>query len=141
MATIHLPTPVTTDKIITAALWTAQVVLASVFAVDGIINLTAPLDRIVEVTPWLARIPGAVVRIIGAVEILAGVSLMLPTSSHALTRAAGVAAATFAVLTFVNIATRLSTTSPGALMLDITLLLVTALVAWERLRVHRDARR
>ena len=140
MATLHLPTPVTTDKIISAALWTAQVVLASVFAVDGIINLTAPLARIVEITPWLSSAPAVIVRIFGAVEILAAVSLMLPTSSRALTRTAGAAAAVFAFLTMVNLAARLHIASPGALLLESMLFLVTALVAWERLRAHHDAR-
>ncbi|MET0342236.1 MAG: DoxX family protein [Polyangiales bacterium] len=138
MATIHLPTHETTEKLVSAALWTAQVVLASVFAVDGIINLSAPLERLVEVTPWVASVPAAVVRIFGALEVLGAVSLMLPTSSRALTCVAGGAAAAFAVLVGANLASRAQLASPGALALEVTLLVVTALVAWERLRVHHE---
>lgn len=139
MATLHLPTPVTTEKLISSALWTAQVVLASIFAVDGIINLTTPIDRLIEITTWAASIPTTLVRVFGAAEIIGAVTLMLPTSSRVLTRIAGASAATFAILVLADTATRMAhNTTARALVLELMLFVVTGLVAWERLRAHRE---
>jgi hypothetical protein len=138
MATLHLPTPVTTEKLISSALWTAQVVLASIFAVDGIINLTTPIDRLIEITTWAASIPTALVRVFGAAEIIGAVTLMLPTSSRVLTRIAGASAAIFAVLVLADTSARMASTSARALVLELMLFVVTGLVAWERLRAHRE---
>jgi hypothetical protein len=138
MATVHLPKPITIERIIVAALWVAQVVLASVFAVNGIINLTAPIERLVESTTWAATIPLPLIRVIGAIEILGAVSLMLPTSSLLLTHVAGWCAAVFAALATVDIIARFAGGLSRGLVLQVFLIVVTGLVAWERLRRHRD---
>lgn len=138
MATIHLPTPITTDRIIVGALWIAQVVLASVFAVNGIINLSAPLDRLIESTAWAATVPLPVIRAIGAIEILGAVSLMLPTSSLLLTHVAGWCATLFAALVTADVIARWASGPSRGLALQVLLVVVTGLVAWERLRRHRD---
>lgn len=136
MTTVHLPTPITTNKLISAALWTAQVLLASVFAVDGIMNLTTPIDRLVEVTTWAASVPAPLVRVFGAAEILGAVTLMLPTSSRALTRIAGGSAALFALFLLADAVAQVHVGTARALTGQLAMFAITALVAWERLREH-----
>ena len=138
MATIHLPTPITTERIIVAALWTAQVVLASVFAVNGIINLSAPVDRLVESTAWAASVPVLFIRLLGGMEILGAVALMLPTSSLFLSHVAGWCAAVFAALVTADVVARFVHTPSRGLAFQVLLVVVTGLVAWERLRRHRE---
>lgn len=122
------------EKVIRGCLWTAQVLLASLFAVDGIFKLTLPIERLVESVHWVASVPTPVVRLLGAGEILGALALMLPMASRALSLVAGSVASIFALTIVAGSLATLTRGAAAGLPLDLLLVAVAGFVAWERLR-------
>jgi len=139
MATIISRGSLTHDRLVAAGMWTAQVVLATVFAGAGIIKLSVPLDRLVESMAWVESVPAALVRLVGAGEVLAAIALILPTASRPLTRAAAAAASLLTVLMLAAAMVHLLRGELRMLPVNLTLAALAAFVAWARLREHPAA--
>lgn len=60
-----------------AALWIAQVLLALAFGAAGFMKLTTPIAEMAQHMAWVADAP-ALVRFIGAMEVLGAIGLILP---------------------------------------------------------------
>jgi putative oxidoreductase len=67
------------DTILQVGLWTAQVLLALVFAFTGTGSLTRPIDDLAAVAVWPGEVPVALVRLIGAAELMGALGLILPS--------------------------------------------------------------
>ena len=61
------------------ALWVAQVLLAGMFLMTGFMKLTQPVDALAGQMPWVAAVPAALVRFIGAAELAGALGLILPS--------------------------------------------------------------
>src|SRR5688572_4600183 len=61
------------------SLWVAQVILAAMFAMAGVMKLTQPIETLALTVPWSADVPLALVRFIGASELAAAIGLLLPS--------------------------------------------------------------
>lgn len=59
-------------------LWVAQVLLASMFGMAGLMKIGQPIAALAEMLPWVADSPALLVRFIGVSELLAAVGLLLP---------------------------------------------------------------
>ena len=115
-------------------LWVAQVALALVFTMSGFPKVAKSLADISQSVPVLATMPGALVRFIGASELIGAVGLILP----AVTRIKPVLTAWAAVgLATVMVLASLFHLSRGQVeMLPVTVLLggIAAFIAWGRFR-------
>jgi uncharacterized membrane protein YphA (DoxX/SURF4 family) len=60
------------------ALWIAQILLALIFALTGIMKLVMPREQAAERAPYVEDLTDGQVRTIGILEILAAVGLILP---------------------------------------------------------------
>jgi putative oxidoreductase len=59
-------------------LWIAQVLLAIMFGMAGLMKTSQPITSLAEMLPWVEQSPELLVRIIGVSELLAAVGLLLP---------------------------------------------------------------
>lgn len=74
-----------TGRALSIALWSAQILLAIVFGMAGVMKTTTPIPELAEMMPWVAEAP-VLARFIGVSELAAALGLLLP----ALTRIAPV---------------------------------------------------
>jgi putative oxidoreductase len=59
-------------------LWIGQLALAAMFALTGIMKVTAPMTQLTEQLVWPGDLPPVLVRFIGLCELTAAVGLVLP---------------------------------------------------------------
>jgi uncharacterized membrane protein YphA (DoxX/SURF4 family) len=116
------------------ALWAAQLLLAGMFLMAGVMKISTPMADLAQQLAWTASTPEALVRFIGLAEIAGAIGLVLP----ALTRIKPILTAWAAVglLTIMVLASAMHTVRGelGALPLNAVLGGLAALVAWGRFR-------
>ncbi len=78
------PTLQTASKPLRIGLWLSQMVLALVYVPAGSMKLFSPIAQVAAQIPWAADMPSWFVRMIGVVDLSAGLGVVLP----ALTRIA-----------------------------------------------------
>ena len=61
-----------------AALWIAQILLALMFFMVGIMKVTQPKEKMAERAPYVEDFSDATIRLIGVLEILGALGLVLP---------------------------------------------------------------
>ena len=66
------------------ALWIAQILLALMFLMAGIIKATQPKEKLAEKTPYVEDLSDDTVRLIGVLEILGALGLVLPAVTEIL---------------------------------------------------------
>lgn len=69
----------TNNKALNISLWTAQVVLAAMFLMAGVMKSTQPIEELAKSLPWVNDISEGLVRLIGISELLGGLGLLLPS--------------------------------------------------------------
>ena len=60
-------------------LWIAQVLLAIMFIMAGVMKASQPIETLSESLPWVTSVPGGLVRFIGVSELLGGLGLIIPS--------------------------------------------------------------
>jgi uncharacterized membrane protein YphA (DoxX/SURF4 family) len=73
-----MTTPTKPLKILNIALWTAQVILAGMFLMAGVMKSVKPIEELVVMMPWVSNFSSGTVRFIGVSEFLGGIGLILP---------------------------------------------------------------
>ena len=58
--------------------WVAQTILAGVFFLQGIMKLIVPVDALAQTHFWINVAPEWFVKMIGLIEVLAGIGLIVP---------------------------------------------------------------
>lgn len=66
------------NKAIHISLWIAQVLLAVMFILAGLMKATQPIEALAESLPWVSSTSLGLVRFIGVSELLGGIGLILP---------------------------------------------------------------
>lgn len=66
------------NKAIHISLWIAQVLLAVIFIMAGLMKATQPIEALAESLPWVSSTSLGLVRFIGVSELLGGIGLILP---------------------------------------------------------------
>ena len=135
MATIISHGPLAHERLVNVCMWGVQVLLATVFAGAGIVELSLPAERLAESMPVSEAVPLLLVRIVGALQMLAALALMLPTASRVLTRVAAVAAAGLTVLMLATSMVHALRGELSALPITLSLALLATYCAWARLRL------
>ncbi len=66
------------NKTLNIALWVAQVLLAAMFLMAGVMKSTQPIEQLGTSLPWVNDVSSGLVRFIGISELLGGIGLLLP---------------------------------------------------------------
>lgn len=130
--TTALNPAITASRGMHVALWVAQVALGLAFAAAGGMKLTQPIAALATSIGWPGTVPAALVRFIGAAELLGGLGLIIPSATRiqaGLTPLAGAGLATIMVLAALF---HISRGEWSALPINIVLGGLSALVAWGR---------
>jgi putative oxidoreductase len=67
------------NKALNISLWVAQVLLALMFLMAGIMKSTQPIEELSKSMAWVNDFSIGMVRFIGASELLGGIGLLLPS--------------------------------------------------------------
>ncbi len=119
-------------------LWIVTIVLAAMFAGAGFMKLTQSKEQIAA-TPrmgWAESFPPGVIKMIGALEVLAAIGLILPALIDVATVLVPLAA-TGLVLMMIGAATVHGRRREyQSVVMNVVLLLLAAFVAWGRFGPH-----
>jgi uncharacterized membrane protein len=116
------------------SLWVVQVLLAAVFLLVGYTHAAAPIEVAVQRAPWVASLPVALVRFIGVVEIVGALGLLLPAATRIRPVLTPLAAAGLATMMALAIPFHLMRGETSAVVLNLALGSLAALVAVGRAR-------
>lgn len=115
------------------ALWIAQVLLAAMFAMAGVMKSTQPVDKLLKSgVTWADRFPLTTVRIIGASELLGALGLILPWLLNIVPVLTPVAAAGLAFVQLMAIFHHAKHKESKAIVFNIVLMSLAAFVAYGR---------
>jgi uncharacterized membrane protein YphA (DoxX/SURF4 family) len=123
-----------THKGLNIALWAAQIVLAAMFGMAGVMKTFTPIAELSQSLPWTAEVPVLLVRFIGVSELLGSLGLILPAATRVAPRLTGFAAVGLALVMLLAAGFHLMRGEAGALPINLALFGLAAFVAWGRLR-------
>jgi len=113
-------------------IWIFQALLALVFLMAGFMKTFRSLDALAERMSWVKRVPSALVRLLGIVELLGAIGLILPVLTHILpwlTALAAIGLALIMVGAIVFHALRRELSGTGV---TVIILILTVFVAYGR---------
>ncbi len=113
-------------------LWVAQGLLAAAFAASGLMKLTQPVAVLAAQMPWVASVPAALVRLIGAAELAGALGLVLPSLTRIRPRLTMLAALGLVAVMGLASAFHLSRGEGVMLPVNLVLAALAAFVAWGR---------
>lgn len=120
------------DTILQVGLWTAQILLALAFAFTGTGSLTRPIDDLAAVAVWPGEVPVALVRLIGAAELMGALGLILPSLTRIRPSLTPLAAAGLAGVMVLGASYNLVQGRWPAVALNLVLGSLAVFVAWGR---------
>ncbi|WP_308991865.1 DoxX family protein [Mariniflexile litorale] len=125
------------NKAIHITLWIAQVLLAVMFIMAGIMKASQPIEALSQSLPWVTTVPVGLVRFIGISELLGGLGLILPSLLRFkpfLTVWAALGLATVMILAAIFHASRGEFSAIGV---NVVLIAVFLFIAWGRSKKAR----
>ncbi len=115
-----------------AFLWIAQVLVAAVFVMSGVMKLFTPIVQLSADIPWTGQLPLHFVRFIGLVDLAGGVGLLLPALTRIAPRLTPLAAFGASVLQALAIAFHCYRGEFAVLPLNFVLLPLALFILWGR---------
>ncbi len=115
-------------------LWTAQVVLAILFIMAGMMKSALPIDQLSLSVPWAGEVPQALVRFIGISELLGGIGLLVPGVFRIKPRLTPYAASGLLTIQVFAMIFHFSRGEYGAIGFNVVLALAAAFIAWGRFK-------
>ena len=116
-------------------LWALQILLALFFVMAGIPKLTQPIETLAVQLPWAPDLPEALVRFIGAAELLGGLGLILPAVSRVMPWLTPLAGAGLALVMVLASAFHLTRGETPNAVVTLVVALIAAFVAYGRWRL------
>lgn len=131
------PTPLSDDRrkpstAMHIGLWVAQIMLAAVFGMIGFAKTTTPMPALIEQLVWPGEYPAALVRFIGAAELLGAAGLILPAATRIKPMLTPLAATGLALVMVLAALFHLIRGEFPAIPLNVFLLALALFVAWGR---------
>ena len=133
-ANVAATSPLRGTPALNIVLWAAQVILAAMFGMAGVMKLTQPLEALVQTVPWAADVPVALVRFIGASELAGAVGLLLPALTRIRPGLTPLAAAALAAVMLLAALFHITRGELAALPINLALGALAVFVAWGRTR-------
>jgi uncharacterized membrane protein YphA (DoxX/SURF4 family) len=112
--------------------WVLQILLALAFLLAGVIKVSQPRQKLAASMGWVEDFSDTGVRTIGALELLAGVALLLPAVTGVATVLVPLAAVGLALLMLGAAATHRRRGELPMIGINAVLLLLAVGVAWAR---------
>ncbi|WGD29651.1 DoxX family protein [Ancylobacter sp. WKF20] len=130
-ATVATPSP---GKLLRASIWLAQLAVAGLFCMSGVMKISTPIPELSAMMPWTGQLPATFVRIIGLIDLAGGIGILLPALTRIkpqLTVAAALGCVVLQALAFCFHAMR---GEFAVLPLNVVLFALSAFVLWGRLK-------
>lgn len=115
-------------------LWVAQVVLALMFGMAGVMKLMTPMDALATQMAWVGESPELLVRFIAVAEIAGALGMILPAATRIMPFLTPLAGVGFAVIQVLAMGVHLMRGELGVLPINLVLLALALFVAWGRWR-------
>ncbi|MER5643067.1 DoxX family protein [Streptosporangium sp. NPDC002524] len=113
-------------------LWIAQSLLAGLFLLAGFTKATQSREGLAARLPWVEDFSDGQIRIIGILEVLAGLGLILPAVTGILPVLVPIAAVGLVITMVGAIAVHLRRKEYPGIAVNVVILLLSAFVAWGR---------
>ncbi|GIH25634.1 hypothetical protein Aph01nite_39440 [Acrocarpospora phusangensis] len=113
-------------------LWVLQGLLAVIFAGAGVTKTTQPKEKLKPMMPWTEDFSAGQIKTIGALELLAGIGLILPALTGILPILTPLAAAGLAIIMLGAVLTHVRRKETPAIAVTLVLFALAAVVAWGR---------
>jgi putative oxidoreductase len=120
------------SKVLNIALWLAQLVLALMYGMAGVMKTTQPIAELSKTVPWSKDVPEMLVRFIGACELAGALGLVLPAATRILPILTPLAATALASVMFLATAFHVSRGEFQYLSFTLGLFAAAAFIAWGR---------
>ena len=120
------------SKALHVALWIVQVLLAAMFLMAGFMKISQPITQLATSLPWVSQVPEALVRFIGAAEVLGGLGLLLPSLLRIQPRLTVLAAVGLVLVMVLAAGFHLTRGEGGMVGPNLVIALLAAFVAWGR---------
>lgn len=122
-----------TSKKWTIGLWVAQAVLAAMFLMAGLTKLTsAPAELAAMGMLWAENSPTALIRFIGAAEVLGAIGIILPAASRIMPDLTKLAAAGLAIIMVLAFGLHAYRGDIEVLPVNVIIFALAAFVIWGR---------
>ncbi len=115
-------------------LWCAQALLALVYIPAGAMKLFSPVAQVAAQIPWAGDVPEAFLRLIGVVDLSAGLGLLLPALTRIAPRLTVWAAIGSIALQICAMLFHISRGEYPVVPMNLTIIALSAYVAWGRAR-------
>ncbi len=115
-------------------LWVAQIVLALMFGMAGVMKSTQPIDALAAQLVWPGAVPPAMVRFIGVSELLGAIGLVLPAATRIQPKLTPLAAAGLVTVMALASVFHLTRGEFGGIAFNAFLGGIAAFIAWGRFR-------
>ena len=120
------------SKALHVALWIVQVLLAAMFLMAGFMKISQPITQLATSLPWVSQVPEALVRFIGAAEVLGGLGLLLPSLLRIQPRLTVLAAVGLVLVMVLAAGFHLTRGEGGMVGPNLVIALLAVFVAWGR---------
>lgn len=124
----------TAGPVLRGGLWVAQGLLAFMYLWSASLKLGKSPADLAGMIPWAAQVPEAFLRTIGAVDLAAGLGILLPALTRIAPRLTVAAALGSTALQVCAMVFHLSRGEAAVLPLNVVLLALSLFVAWGRTR-------
>jgi uncharacterized membrane protein YphA (DoxX/SURF4 family) len=114
------------------AIWILQSLLALGFLAAGLIKLSQPKEKLQQSMAWTESFSGPMVKVIGALELLAALGLILPAATGILPVLTPLAATGLVIVMAGAVITHARRGEVPVIVVNVVLLLLAAVVAWAR---------
>lgn len=118
-------------KLVNAALWIAQIILAAFF-LSGAIMKFLPIEKLSIMMPWTGEVRPIIVRLLGFIDLLAAIGLILPSLLRIKPQLTPFASIGILVLMSCAICFHLLRGEANVISFNIVLMILAAFVAWGR---------
>lgn len=122
-----------TNKTLNIILWVAQIGLAGMFIMAGVMKTFTPISELAVQQPWANDLPG-LVRFIGITELLGGIGLILPILLNIKPFLTPLSALGIALIMLFAIGFHVTRGEFGAVSLNLLLCVAALFIAWGRTR-------
>lgn len=84
--------PIGKKRVLNAALWLAQALVAVSFISGGIMKLAIPIPKLADMWAWTGDLPATAVMLLGVIDIAGGIGVLLPALTRVMPRLTSLAA-------------------------------------------------
>lgn len=118
------------SKGLNVTLWIAQILLAVLFIMTGLMKAVMPIEQLAASMQWVTHTPPALVRFIGIAEILGAVGLIIPSALRIQPKLTAFAALGLVLIMLPAIGTHFSLGEYSRMSVPFILMLIAIFILW-----------